>query len=165
MSLLDTSSKYGLISRGIHWIIVLAMIFQWLLAEAFDAVPLHQSIGLIALILAFVRLAWRFFNPTPAWPADMKPYQIVLARIVHVAFYGLLFAIPMSGWALASVEGEPLRFFNWFDLPRIVLASEESLEEVHEVLFNVLVALAVLHAMGAAKHWFIARRRHVPAGT
>ena len=67
-----------------------------------------------------------------------------LARVVHFAFYALLFAIPLSGWALASAEGEPLNFFRWFDLPLLGMGSEDTLEEVHEVLFNVLVALAAM---------------------
>jgi cytochrome b561 len=176
MHLLNTRSTYGLVSRALHWIIVLAIVAQWLLAEAdedagpmygsgFDALTLHQSIGLTVLLLAMVRLAWRLVNPTPTWPADMKPYEITLARAVHFAFYVLLFAIPIAGWALSSVEEEPLRFFNWFDVPRIVSTGEETLEEVHEVLFNILVALAVLHVIGAAKHWLAGnlRRRNAVA--
>lgn len=160
MPLLNTPTRYGIISRTLHWIIVLAILAQWLLAEAGEEsglLSLHYSIGFAVLLLAFVRLAWNALNPTPAWPADMKPYEKSLARGVHVAFYALLFAIPLSGWALASVEDEPLRFFT-FDVPRLTLAGEDILEEVHELLFNVLVALAVLHVAGAAKHWIAARR-------
>ena len=154
MSLLNTQRQYGLISRALHWVIVLAIMAQWLLAEAGDAaLALHYSVGLAVLILAVLRLAWLALNQTPAWPPDMKPYEVTVARVVHVAFYVLLFAIPFSGWALASVEDEPLRFFDWFAVPRLAIAGEETLEEVHEALFNVLVALAVLHAAGAAKHW------------
>jgi len=156
MALLDTPSRYGLVSRALHWVIVFGLVGQWALAES-DAVPLHQSIGVLLLGLALFRLAWRAFNPAPAWPADMKSYEIMLARTVHVAFYVLLFAVPLSGWALGSAEDEPLRFFGAFDLPRIVIGSEDTLEEVHEMLFNLLVALAVLHVLGAAKHWLAAR--------
>ena len=162
MKLLNTRLQYGLISRALHWIIVLAIVAQWLLAEAgedagplygsgFEALTLHQSIGLTVLVLALVRLTWLALSPKPAWPADMKPYEITLARAVHFAFYVLLFAIPLAGWALSSVEDEPLRFFNLFDVPRIALAGEETLEEVHEALFNALAALAVIHIIGAAK--------------
>lgn len=176
MSLLNTRSEYGFISRSLHWIIALAIVAQWLLAEAdedsspvyglsFDALTLHQSIGLTVLLLAILRLVWRLLNPKPAWPADMKTYEVALARIVHVAFYVLLFAIPLSGWALSSVEDEPVRFFNWFDVPRIVLAGEKTLEEVHEVLFNVLVALAALHILGASKHWLVVKLRRGKAVT
>ena len=159
MSILNTPSRYGLVSRGLHWIIVLAIIAQWLLAEAGDAaMPLHQSIGISIVVVALIRLAWRLVNPSPAWPADMKPSEIRLARVVHVALYVLLFAIPISGWALSSVEDQPLRFFNAFDLPRIALGSEDTLEELHEMLFNGLLALAVLHVLGALKHWFAGHR-------
>lgn len=133
---------------------------QWLPAEvgedsgaiyrtSFDALTLHQSIGLTVLLLAVIRLAWRSLIPKPAWPADMKSYEITLARAVHFAYYVLLFAIPIAGWALSSVEDEPLRFFG-FEAPRIVLAGEETLEEVHEVLFNIFVSLGVIHVVGAA---------------
>lgn len=176
MNLLNTRSEYGFVSRALHWIIVLAIVAQWLLAQAdedagaiyesgFDALTLHQSIGLIVLLLAIVRLAWRFLNPTPAWPADMKSYEVTLARAVHFAFYVLLFAVPFTGWALSSVEDEPLRFFDWFDVPRIASAGEKTLEEVHEVLFNVLLALAVLHVVGAAKHWLTGKVLNRNAGT
>jgi len=158
MKLLNTRSSYGLVSLALHWMIVLGIIGEWALAES-DNLTLHQSIGLTILALAVVRLAWRAANPKPAWPPDMKPYEINLARVVHVAFYVLLFAIPLSGWALASAEDEPLRFFGWFDLPRMVVGSEDTLEEVHETLFNILLALAALHVLGAFKHWIASRRR------
>ena len=160
VSILNTQTRYGVVSRALHWSIVLGIVAQWLLAEAGDAaLPLHQSLGMSILGLAVFRLVWRLANPTPAWPADMKPYEVALARTVHVAFYLLLFAIPITGWALSSAEGEPLRFFGLFDIPRIVLGSEDTLEEVHELLFNVLVGLAVLHALGAAKHWLARQGR------
>lgn len=176
MNLLNTRSAYGLVSRALHWVIVLAIVAQWLLAEAnedsspipassLDALTLHQSIGLMVLLLAFVRLSWRFVNVTPAWPDDMRTYEIAMARAVHFLFYVLLFAIPMAGWALSSVEDEPLRFFNWFEVPRFVLGEEDTLEEIHETLFNILVALAVLHLIGAAKHWITARMRRRHAAT
>jgi cytochrome b561 len=163
MKLLNTRSSYGLVSLALHWMIVLGVIGQWALAES-ENLTLHQSIGLTILALAVVRLAWRAVNPKPAWPADMKPYEINLARVVHVAFYALLFAIPLSGWALASAEDEALRFFGWFDVPRMIVGSEDMLEEVHEVLFNILVALAVLHVLGAIKHWMAGRSRRAVQG-
>jgi cytochrome b561 len=156
MKLLNARDGHGLVSLALHWIIVIGIVTQWALAES-EAVPLHQSLGVTLLALAAVRLLWRLVNPRPDWPADMKPYEIGLARVVHAAFYLLLFAIPLSGWALASVEDEPLNFFGWFDLPRFVVGTEDTLEEVHELLFNILAALAVLHVLGAAKHW-MARR-------
>ena len=169
MGLLNTETRYGFVSRALHWIIVLGILAQWLLAEAgedagpargtgLDALTLHQSIGLILLALVIFRLAWRWLNPAPAWPADMKRYEILLARVVHVVFYALLLFIPLSGWALASAGDEPFRFFNWFDVARFPVSGEDLFEELHEGAFNAIAAVAVLHVIGAAKHWVAARK-------
>ena len=160
MEVLNTATRYGLVSRALHWVIVLAIVAQWLLAEAGDeALPLHYSLGLTVLLLAVLRLGWLLVNRKPAWPPDTRPYEIKMARVVHFCFYALLFAIPLTGWALASAEGESLRFFDWFAVAPLPGGSEETLEELHEGLFNALVVLAVLHVAGAAKHWFAAHRR------
>lgn len=100
----------------------------------------------------------------PAAPVTMKSYEIALARTVHVAFYFLLFAIPLSGWALATVDEQPLSFFGLFDIPQLRIGaqlpitggtlSEEQLEDVHEILFNILLGLTLLHAAAALKHHF-----------
>jgi cytochrome b561 len=170
MKLLNTSAEYGVVSRALHWIVVIAIVGQWLLAEAgedaeavgsssFDALTLHRSLGLTILMLAAIRLVWRLLNPKPAWPSDMKRYEVVMARTVHIGFYVLLFAIPLSGWALASAEGEPLNYFKWFEVPLIPTQAKETMEDVHEVMFNVLIALALAHIVGATKHWLAARSR------
>jgi len=163
----NTASGYGFVSASLHWVIVAGVIAQYFLAEAgeesdapatlFDPANLHISLGLTLLALALLRLVWRLTGQTPDWPATMKRYERLLARSVHAAFYVLLFAIPLSGWALSSAEGDPVRFFGLFDVPAWVSAnesSEELLEEVHEVLFNCLFALALLHAAAALKHHF-----------
>jgi cytochrome b561 len=100
----------------------------------------------------------------PAAPATMKRYEIALARTVHAAFYLLLFAIPLSGWALATADEQPLSFFGLFDIPQLRIGaqlpiaggtlSEDQLEEVHEILFNILLGLALLHVAAALKHHF-----------
>jgi cytochrome b561 len=61
---------------------------------------------------------------------------------------------------ISSAEGDPVRWFGLVELPTLsVGASEDTLEELHEVLFNVLFALAVLHALAALKHHFWDRDR------
>ena len=82
MKVLNSPTEFGFVSRALHWIIVLAIVAQWLLAEAEDsaALGLHQSIGLSVILLTLVRLAWRLLNPAPAWPADLRPFEISLAH-------------------------------------------------------------------------------------
>ena len=169
----NSSSGYGVVPMLLHWLVVIGIIAQYVLAEsaeshippdigAFAAGNLHRSVGIVLLALALVRLAWRFVEPPPPWPATSPSYERTIARIVHVSFYALLFAVPLSGWALATVDGERLSFFGLFDLPTLRLGTrllfeggalgEEQLEELHELLFGVLFALALVHVAAVLKH-------------
>lgn len=180
MPLRSTLANYGFVARSLHWLIVLGIITQYFLAEAEESegaataamnpMDWHMSLGITLLALAVARVLWRVFDRTPAWPAQMRGYEKLLATVVHLALYALLFAVPISGWLLASVEGESLTLFGWVDLPMLgppgSEAREHLIEEVHEVLFNVLFGLAILHVVAALKHHFIDRdnvlRRMLP---
>jgi cytochrome b561 len=119
---------------------------------------LHISLGLAIFGLAAIRLVWRLVDARPPLPTTMKGYEVVAARVVHAAFYALLFALPLSGWVLSSLEGQAVTFFGLFNAPALDIgANEDLVEEVHEVLFNVMVGLALVHAAAALKHRFIDR--------
>ena len=179
----NTFSRYGFVASSLHWIIAAGIIAQYFLAEAAEetehaanevlsAANIHMSLGMTLLALAVIRIAWRLLEAPPESPTTMKGIEVTAARAVHIAFYVLLFAIPISGWALTTVEGESLRYFGLFDLPQLRIGAqlgtldEEQLEEVHEVLFNILVILAALHLAAALKHHFFDRddvlRRMLP---
>ena len=101
--------------------------------------------------------------PTPSW-------QRRLARATHFLFYALLLALPLSGWLLTCVEGDAVRFLGLVDVPALTVpggeASEDFLEETHELLGNVLLVLAGVHVLAGLKHHFIDRdevlRRMLP---
>jgi len=178
MKWLNSATRYGFIASFLHWIIVAGVIAQYLLAEAAEenetaaasatgAMGLHQSLGVALLALALIRLVWRVIELPPARPPTMKRYEVQLARTAHAVFYLLLFAIPLTGWALATSDGHSLSYFGLFDLPQLRIGaqlpieggtlSKHQLEEIHEVLFNVLAGLAVLHVLAALKHHFFDR--------
>ena len=178
----NSIGRYGVFAKSLHWLIVFGIVAQDLLAEAQEdktassgamtAMDWHVSIGITLLALATLRVIWRAVDVTPRWPASMRGFERLLAKAGHLGLYGLLFALPLSGWLLTSVEGEALRYFGWFELPALAPAGAESrehlIEEVHEVLFNALFALAVLHVIAALKHHFIDRdnilKRMLPGG-
>lgn len=170
MRLSNTDSRYGLVATALHWVIVAGIVAQYFLAEAaedrehepataFDPAGLHTSIGITILALAVLRVLWRVVEPPPSLPQTMKRYERVLARSTHFAFYILLFALPITGWALAWVDHESIGVFGLFDLPqlRIAALTEDQLEEIHEALFNGLLGLATLHIAAALKHQFFDR--------
>jgi cytochrome b561 len=181
MQIGNTATRYGAVAQSLHWLIALGIVAQYFLAEAaedaegaaiepFSAAGIHAALGMTLLALAVFRLAWRLIETPPARPPAMKSYQIALARAAHIAFYVLLFAVPLSGWALATANGQGLSFLGWFELPQFGpvtqaplpgieggMLGKDQLEELHEVLFNVLVGLAALHILASLKHQFIDR--------
>ena len=181
MKLRNSPHRFGLVANLLHWVIVAGIITQYFLAEAAEdndasasaltGMGLHRSIGFTILVLAVARLAWRMFDAPPAWPNTMKPLARTLASTTHIAFYVLLFALPLSGWAVSSAEGDPLSMFGLFSFPPLTFgeAMEDTFEEVHEILFNVLIALGLLHILAALKHQFIDRdgvlRRMLPGSS
>lgn len=135
----NSADQWGKLAKWLHWGIALMIIIQvplgfWM-ADVYSQVfrdpsvrPLliklamaHNTIGFLVLILAAIRLGWRFSQPTPDLPESLATFQRVVARVTHIFLYALLFAFPISGWAALSAFGEfPIFFFIWDSVPPIV---------------------------------------------
>ena len=181
MPVRNSTRSWGSLSKALHWIIVLLIINQWVIGMRADALPLgvaklqalawHKSFGITILALAVVRLVWRWMNPVPDLSAEIKPWERVLAKISHVLLYGLIFALPLTGWLMSSAKNYPVSWFSLVQLPDLVAPSEalfQQMRSLHHTLFAVLVAVAALHIAGALKHHFIDRndvlKRMLPFG-
>src|ERR1700761_8618425 len=124
MSIRNTPARWGHVSQFLHWLIVVLIIVQVVLANMAARLPLgpkkigvyawHKSFGITILVLAIIRLLWRWANPTPLLPGTLKPYERVLANFTHATLYILLFAMPLSGWTMSSARGFPVAWFGFF---------------------------------------------------
>jgi cytochrome b561 len=170
MALSNSSARWGAVAQVFHWVIVWALLAQFVLASAAEELPAgvgklatlarHKSIGITILLLAVLRLAWRWSQRahSPALPADLKRYERVLAQLIHPGLYGLLFALPLSGWLMSSAKHYTVSWFGWFTLPDLVAPDEslfELLKGTHELLANALLVLAALHVAAALMHHFV----------
>lgn len=176
----NTTRSWGSLSKAFHWLIVLLIINQWLIAERADelkglaklqALAWHKSFGMTVLMLAVLRLAWRLMNSTPELTTATKPWERVLANISHLLLYALIFAMPLTGWMMSSAKNYPVSWFRLFQFPDLVAPAEQTFHQMHDLhhlLFNVLVGVALLHVAGALKHHFIDRndvlKRMLPFG-
>jgi len=176
----NTKRSWGSLSKALHWLIVLLIINQWLIAERaedltgfqkFTALNWHKWFGMTIFMLAILRLAWRLANPVPDLTAETKPWERALAKISHFLLYALIFAMPLTGWIMSSAKAFGVSWFNLFQFPDLVGKNDqlyEVMKATHHALFKVLVATALLHAAGALKHHFIDRndvlRRMLPFG-
>jgi cytochrome b561 len=172
------ADSYGKVSKTLHWLIAVLAFAQLAMGKFFEVeadeagslFTWHSSFGLLVLVLMAMRLLWRITHTVPALPATTPGWQRVAARTIHWAFYALLIALPLSGWLLTSAEGEAVMFLGSIPVPALPVpggeASEDFLEETHEVLGNVLLVLAGIHVLAGLKHHFIDRdnvlRRMLP---
>ena len=170
MTFRNTTRAWGALSKTFHWLIVLLIINQWWIAQRADDLPngpakiaalgWHKSFGITILVLALLRLVWRWMNPVPSLANVTKSWERALAGLSHVLLYGLIFAMPLTGWMMSSARNFPVSWFHFFQLPDLVRpdkATYELMHDAHHVLFSTLVVVALLHVAGALKHHFIDR--------
>lgn len=179
MRLRNTSARWGAVAQFLHWLIVTLIILQVILANIAEDLPIgmrklamfarHKSVGITILVLAVLRLAWRWSNPHPALPDTLKPYERRLATFTHVALYVLLFAMPLTGWMMSSARGFPVSYFGFFQLPDFVPKNNslyDFMKATHDTLALALYAIVSLHVAAALKHHFLMRddvlRRMLP---
>jgi cytochrome b561 len=181
MPIRNTRERWGSLSQLLHWLIVALIALQAALGLTGIMLPLgmeklavlarHKSIGITILGLAALRLLWRWLNPTPPLPSNLKPYERFLAHFTHAALYVLLFAMPLTGWIMSSARGFPVSWFNAFQLPDLVPKSEaiyDAMVATHAALAIGLALTVTLHIAGALKHHFVLKddtlRRMLPFG-
>lgn len=98
----DTPTRYGTVTRALHWGIALGLgwmfctVLTHALAErsALDAFawPTHKHVGSALMVLVVVRVLWALRN------ARRRPAAVNLpARLGHLVLYGLIVAIPLIG--------------------------------------------------------------------
>lgn len=152
----------------VHWLTLALLIAAWYLGDSLgDATDdskatlagyiVHISVGGTILLLTIFRLFFRRQDGIPA-PIGDTPMDR-LAKAVHYLLYLLLFVLPVSGVIilLTSKAGPALLAFDATMLPKEHGYRGVFAHEVHEQSVNVLIALAVIHILGAIKHQFITK--------
>lgn len=177
----NLSTRYGAVAQSFHWLIAALIVTQFVLANWAADLPIgahklgllarHKSFGMTVLMLAVLRLLWRLTHRPPELPAGMSLWERRLARATHVAFYVLLFAMPLTGWLMSSAKNYSVSWFGLFTWPNLIGKDETAfnvLRTTHHLLGGALLTLAVLHVLAALKHHFWNRddvlRRMLPFG-
>lgn len=162
------TDRYTRVAILFHWTIAAMILFNlWLglfhdsLPREWKVMPVHKAMGLTILVLSLARLAWRLTNPPPPLPLGTPRWERVIATVTHRAFYVLMIALPLTGWAMAS-GGDPRRPLDWFGLfPIPYLPVDRATaglgHDAHGVLGTLMTALVALHIAAALRHHFVRR--------
>jgi cytochrome b561 len=178
----ERGGRYSGVAMLLHWAIAILVIMNWQIAEGAHEVrgPLgaeimgyHKAWGMTILTLTLIRLAWRLAHPSVVRTKDLKPWERMLAKTVHITFYVLLIALPLGGWLANSLMGKPVDFFGLFTIPALPVGANKELGgtifDVHETGAKFMLLLILLHVAGALKHTIIDRDgtlwRMLPFGT
>ena len=163
----NTSQQWGLVSQALHWGIALLMILTIALGLIGQELPLsgekiklfvyHKSVGILVLALVLTRIYWKLSQLQPTAAQGITARQQKMAGIGHGVLYGLMLALPISGWLLNSAAGFPFKWMDLFVFPNIPGIDEplkDLLVLVHLYLFYGFIAILAGHIGMALLHHF-----------
>ena len=160
--------RFTALQRTLHWLMaicILAMLFigvgmvSTISPNYLTLVSIHKPLGIAILLLALLRLVVRLRDGAPPLPRDMPEPLKLAARLSHVAFYGLMIAMPLIGWAMLSAADYPVVVAG-IHLPAIVAPDaslHSTLWNAHRFLAFAFCALILLHLAAALFHALVRR--------
>ncbi len=165
------TTEYSAITRILHWIIALLIIgliwLGWWMVDLsyYDrwynrSLELHKSLGMAALAVAAVKIAWVAYEGRPDFSSSIKPWERVAATSVYHLFYLLMLLIPATGYMISTSAGDGISVFGLFEVPAFFPISggvRDLAIELHFWLSYGTGALMVGHASFALKHQFVDR--------
>jgi cytochrome b len=156
--------------RLVHWSFVVSFGVSWWSAES-RVMDVHRYSGYVMLGLLIFRLYWGLFGSSTARFAQFvrgpravlahlrepreraSPGHTPLGALSVVAMLFLLVTQLLVGLFVSDVDGlesGPLSYIVSFEMSR-------ALADVHEILFNVLLGLIVLHIIAIAFYVLVRR--------
>src|SRR5260370_2330785 len=161
--------RYSAASKWLHWIIAAAVIvlipdgltMKRLLPEGDlrdNIYTLHEATGAAVLLVMIARVAirWRFGAPRPF--EILSAFERVASASAQVLLYGLLFTVPVLGWAATNAYGEAVNVFGLFNFPTLLGKDLKLSDEIfvwHLAGGLLIAAIASLHIAGALYHRFV----------
>ena len=165
-----STSRYGSLSIGLHWVMLLLLAAVYACMELRGNFPKgsglreglktwHFMLGLSVLALVVVRVAARLMGTVPRIQPALPAWQNMASKLMQLALYGLMIGMPILGWMILSADGRPVPFFG-LHLPPLIGESDtvaEWAESIHQTGGTVGYVLVGLHAGAALFHHYVVR--------
>lgn len=169
MSLFDTTTHYGVISRINHWLSALLIITLLGIGLYFHEMPkgdertywlqLHIALGALFFIILAFRIVWRLIVTSPE-PLPQPQIVYWISKGVQFILLLALVLLIVSGPLIVWTADRPINVFTWFSIPSPLGRMEtlhEILEVVHKVCSRVMLFGIIIHVLGVVKHAVIDR--------
>jgi cytochrome b len=156
--------------RLVHWLVVPLAAFSWWSGEE-GHLDWHRLSGFTLLTLVLFRLAWGVFgSQTARFAQFLRGPRAIGAYLKQKPYVASVGHNPLGGWAVAAmlalmatqaalglfavdvdgIESGPLAVFVSFDVGRAAA-------KAHHLVFNILLALIVLHVAAIAFYALVKR--------
>lgn len=174
MSLSNTSTRYGSVTRAFHWLTALLVMTLIPVAIVAYRLPyetseqlalkawlfsLHKTLGITVFFVALLRIVWAITQPKPAGLHPERKAETFVAETAHWLLYGSLVLSPLTGWIhhAATTGFAPIWWPLGQDLPMVPKSdSVAAIFGGFHWLFGVVMTVTIaLHVAGALKHHFI----------
>ena len=162
------NTTYTPIAKGLHWLMAVLILGLLALGIYMSDLPLspqkltlyswHKWAGVTVFVLVWLRLLWRITHRPPALPETLSPLMRLAAHAGHAALYGLMVAIPLTGWLMSSAKGFQTVWFGVLPIPDLLGRDRELgdlLQQVHKLLNLLLMLTLAGHVAAALWHHFV----------
>ncbi len=188
MTLSNSSTHYGGVTKTFHWLTALLILTLIPLGWYANQLPyetsdeltikawyfsLHKTLGVAAFFVALGRIIWAISQSKPGLLNAEKRMESFMAELVHWLLYGALVIVPLSGWIshAAAAGYAPIWWPFGQGLPLVPQSTsvEHFFWAIHWVATKLLILSILLHIAGALKHHVVDRdatlRRMLPGST
>jgi cytochrome b561 len=124
----------------------------------------HESVGLVILLLSAARLTWRLRHAPPPMPAHLPAIERFGAGTVHHAVYVALMVQPILGFLTTNAYGFPQRdqtaFLGFINFPKFMDANAGlalKLHWAHTIVGWSLIPMLLMHIGAVIYHHAIKR--------
>ncbi len=154
--------------RAIHWasagLMLLVLVLAWISPEGETTegsiVMLHKAFGITLLALTAARLALRNMSRIPPEDTGVPHIEALAARVSLWLLYGILFAMPLSGYLSEAARGRGVDMFGLFTVPALLPASamlHDAAWTLHSAGQLAVYAVVGLHAAASLYHLVVRR--------
>ena len=144
MALTNSAAGYGTLTKTFHWLIVILFTLQYVggnimtsldFSSSFAGVSTntyynwHKSLGLIALVVAILRIINRQMGSLPPWAPTLSTGETSFIHRVEQVFYLAMLVMPISGWFYVMWGNYGVNFFGVWEMSR-PLTRNDTLRDV-----------------------------------
>jgi cytochrome b561 len=167
----EARHRFDRMQRWLHWtmaVLILAAIALGAISAYLPAgqqprqglLEVHKSLGFTILALLIARIARRLVAGEPRYRIPLGRLTHLASRAGHIALYGLMLFMPVTGYLYSAAGGYSLPWFGLFQWPRL-LPHTDGIAAWGKLLHDrggwVIAAVVATHLAAVAWHQWIKR--------